>query len=49
LIALKYAVEINGLDALCITKLDILDALDEIQLCTGYRSKDGSEVNDFPA
>lgn len=49
LIALKYAVQINGLDALCITKLDILDALDEIQLCTGYRSKDGSEVNDFPA
>lgn len=49
LIALKYAVQINGLDALCITKLDILDALDEIQLCTGYQSKDGSEVNDFPA
>lgn len=49
LIALKYAVQINGLDALCITKLDILDALDEIQLCTGYRSKDGSEVKDFPA
>jgi adenylosuccinate synthase len=49
LVALKYAVQINGLDALCITKLDILDALDEIQLCTGYRSKDGSEVKDFPA
>ncbi len=48
LIALKYPVQINGLDALCITKLDILDELDEIQLCVGYRSQDG-EVTDFPA
>jgi len=49
LIALKYAVQINGLDALCITKLDILDELDEIQLCVGYRSEEDTEVSDFPA
>lgn len=33
---LRFAVEINGITDLAITKLDILDNLDEIQICTGY-------------
>jgi adenylosuccinate synthase len=49
LVALKYAVQINGLDALCITKLDILDALDEIQLCVAYRGPNNEQIHDFPA
>lgn len=33
---LRFAVEINGITDLAITKLDILDNLDKIQICTGY-------------
>ena len=36
-VAVRYAVRVNGFDALAITKLDVLDELDEIRVCTGYR------------
>ena len=36
-VAMKYAVRLNGIEALALTKLDVLDDLDEIQLCTEYR------------
>jgi adenylosuccinate synthase len=45
--ALKRAMLINGISGLCITKLDVLDGLPEIQLCTGYRL-DGREVDILP-
>jgi adenylosuccinate synthase len=35
--ALKRAIIINGVSGLCITKLDVLDGLKEIKVCTGYR------------
>jgi len=35
--ALKRAIIINGVSGLCITKLDVLDGLDEIKICVGYR------------
>ena len=35
-VVVRYAKRINGLDALAITKLDVLDSLDEIQVCTHY-------------
>ena len=44
----RYAVRVNGLDALALTKLDVLDGLDELQICTGYRI-DGRVVTEFPA
>jgi len=44
----RYAVRINGLDSVALTKLDVLDGLDEIQVCTGY--KHGTDVlTDWPA
>ena len=46
--ATRYAAEINGFDAVALTKLDILDALDEIKVCTGYRLK-GRPCESFPA
>jgi adenylosuccinate synthase len=46
--ATRYAAEINGFDTVALTKLDILDALDEIKVCTGYRLK-GRECDSFPA
>ena len=33
---LKRSAQVNGLSGLCITKLDVLDGLNELQLCTGY-------------
>ena len=33
---LKRSAQVNGLSGLCITKLDVLDGLDELKLCTGY-------------
>ena len=36
-VALRRSREINSLSGLCITKLDVLDGLEEIKLCTGYR------------
>ena len=36
-VAVRYAVRVNGLDALALTKLDVLDGLDAIEICTGYR------------
>ncbi|MFO1274379.1 MAG: adenylosuccinate synthase [Rubrivivax sp.] len=35
--ALKRAIIINGVSGLCITKLDVLDGLPEIKVCTGYK------------
>lgn len=39
-VLVKRAIELNGVDSLAVTKLDVLDKLDEIKICTGYRSKD---------
>jgi adenylosuccinate synthase len=36
-VVVRYAARINGLDAVALTKLDVLDGLDAIQVCTGYR------------
>lgn len=35
--ALKRAAQINGLSGLCVTKLDVLDSIDTLRICTGYR------------
>jgi adenylosuccinate synthase len=44
----RYATRINGLDSVALTKLDVLDGLEEIKVCTGYRY--GSQVlTDWPA
>jgi adenylosuccinate synthase len=35
--ALKRSIQINGVTGLCITKLDVLDGLPELKICTGYK------------
>ena len=37
LVALKYSAKLNNLTELCITKLDVLDAFEEIKTCVGYK------------
>jgi adenylosuccinate synthase len=46
-VAVRYAVRVNGLDALALTKLDVLDGLPELQVCTGYRCK-GALLTEMP-
>jgi adenylosuccinate synthase len=44
---LKRSAQVNGLSGLCITKLDVLDGLKELQLCTGYEL-DGETIDILP-
>jgi len=46
--ATRYAAEINGFSSVALTKLDVLDTLDEIKVCTGYLL-DGRDLDSFPA
>src|SRR5438045_5682901 len=46
--ATRYAAELNGFTSVALTKLDVLDALDEIKVCVGYKL-DGRELETFPA
>ena len=47
-VAVRYGVRINGLDALALTKLDVLDGLETIEICTAYRC--GSRtLTEFPS
>ena len=48
LAVLRYAVRINGISSLIVTKLDVFDTQKEIQVCTGYRYK-GSPIKEMPA
>jgi adenylosuccinate synthase len=43
----RYAVRINGMDCMAITKLDVLDEFDEIQVCVAYEIN-GKQTTDFP-
>jgi adenylosuccinate synthase len=47
-VVVRYSVRVNGVDALALTKLDVLDGLPEVQICTGYRAGDRT-VTEFPA
>ncbi|ROL61167.1 adenylosuccinate synthase [Bacteroidetes/Chlorobi group bacterium ChocPot_Mid] len=48
LVALKYSVMINGVNKIALTKLDVLDELSEIRICTGYELN-GKILKSFPA
>lgn len=47
-VVVRYAVRINGINEICLTKLDVLDRLDKIKVCTGYRYKN-KILNEFPS
>jgi adenylosuccinate synthase len=47
-VAVRYAARINGLDGLALTKLDVLDGLERIDICTSYRCG-GRTLTDFPS
>ena len=47
--ALRFAVRVNGITSLALTKLDVLSTFAEIPICVRYVLPDGSETDDFPA
>ena len=47
-VVVRYSARINGLDALALTKLDVLDGLPEVLICTGYTTSGGT-LTEFPA
>jgi adenylosuccinate synthase len=46
-VAVRYAARVNGLDALAVTKLDVLDGLAELQVCTAYTCG-GERLTELP-
>ena len=47
-VAARYSRQINGFTGLVLTRLDILDGMDSVKICVGYRA-DGGELGRFPA
>jgi adenylosuccinate synthase len=47
-VVVRYAVRVNGLTHLAVTKLDVLDTIERLPVCTGYRIG-GDVVEDMPA
>jgi adenylosuccinate synthase len=47
-VVVRYSARINGLDAVALTKLDVLDELPEVLICTGYKTSNGT-LTEFPA
>ncbi|MGB1270708.1 MAG: adenylosuccinate synthase, partial [Endozoicomonas sp.] len=43
-VALKQAIQINSVTGLCLTKLDVLDGLETIRICVGYRNAEGESI-----
>jgi adenylosuccinate synthase len=48
LVALRYAVRLNRMDSLAITKLDVLSGLETLRVAVRYRSKEGAVLDSFP-
>ncbi|MBV9773864.1 MAG: adenylosuccinate synthase [Gemmatimonadetes bacterium] len=46
-VVVRYAARVNGLTGLAVTKLDVLDTLEELKIAVGYRAA-GQEMDDFP-
>jgi adenylosuccinate synthase len=46
-VAMKRAVQINSISGFCLTKLDVLDGLETLRICTGYKDRQGN-VQDVP-
>jgi adenylosuccinate synthase len=47
-VVVRYAAQVNGLTGLAITKLDVLDSFEEVRICVGYETADGTGCEHFP-
>ena len=48
-VAVKLATRINSIGGLCLTKLDVLDRLETLKVCVGYRGEDGKPLDSSSA
>lgn len=48
-VLLKRAIQVNSITGLCLTKMDVMDSLETIKICTAYQDADGNEVHFPPA
>ena len=46
--ALKRSIQVNGISGMCITKLDVMDGIENINICVGYELPDGSKTDILP-
>ena len=44
-VAVKHAIRINSISGICLTKLDVLDGLEEINICVGYKDQAGKDLS----
>ncbi|MGS2717454.1 adenylosuccinate synthase [Eionea flava] len=44
-VAVKHAIRINSISGLCLTKLDVLDGLESVNICTGYKNAAGETIS----
>ena len=44
-VAVRHAIRINSISGMCLTKLDVLDGIDTIKICIGYKDADGNTIN----
>jgi len=47
-VGLRHAIQINSVSGICLTKLDVLDGLESIKVCVGYRTRSGDEITRPP-
>jgi len=47
-VGLRHAIQINSVSGICLTKLDVLDGLENIQVCVAYKTKAGEELTRPP-
>ncbi|UGA54567.1 adenylosuccinate synthase [Vibrio sp. DW001] len=47
-VAMRRAIQINSISGFCLTKLDVLDGLEELKICIGYEMKDGNVLKVSP-
>jgi adenylosuccinate synthase len=48
LVALRYAVRLNGITSIALTKLDVLASFDRVPVCVAYELRDGTRTDEFP-
>jgi adenylosuccinate synthase len=48
LVGLRYAIRVNGITEICLTKLDVLDGCSSIKVCNGYTTEAGEIIKELP-
>ncbi|MFY0665035.1 MAG: adenylosuccinate synthase [Natronospirillum sp.] len=43
-VAVKHAIQINSISGICLTKLDVMDGMDEVKVCVGYKDLNGNTM-----